>query len=686
MKKRIFFCSAVFAVLLICFIAMMCPSAEFLRYKVTDKPIISLGVSDIDRVNDCVVGANGHITATGSDPHIIFENINAQFAFVAVEASGISPTIDNTQIFYDKGNGFNEGESSVPQASEDEGYMVFCLLENNYNNLRLDVNGDYDFKCLNLYAKEQPFTINRVTVSPFKYVLAILISLALTGAVFAADCRFGFAERFSDYFVRKRMRFLLYGVGCIIIIAFAVFTELAVVIVFSKDFNFARLAIVTTAMICVYTLYVLKNSIAEHPEKALLVIILTIGAFMIFTAPFGHISYDIDHHYRWALNGSYIGDTNITLADSRVINLKFWNGDGLVDEMNHADKFLVSHENTGTTIAHRLSGVIIAVARLFGADFHTKFVLGQFGNLIIYAVVCYFAMRKLKSGKMILATIALFPTNMFLTTNYSYDYWVLCFSMLGMAYFVGEMQRPNKPLTVKNSVIMCGAFALSCLPKLTYAPLLIIPFFMKKNNMTKSDRKRHFIICVVAILTVFALLAIKSVTKVSGEGDVRGGAVNPPEQLMYILQNPIDYAKMLIKFTVKSLSFSDMHGYMINYAYLGFGTGAEYIIFLLMFTTITDKSKCDRYSSTLWTRSVAVVLYVGIFFIIATALYIVFTPLYSQEILGVQPRYIVPLLFPLLSVIAPTGIITVRNRKVYNMFVLAAASAILLYNNYLMYV
>ncbi len=60
--------------------------------------------------------------------------------------------------------------------------------------------------------------------------------------------------------------------------------------------------------------------------------------------------------------------------------------------------------------------------------------------LLTYALTVYFAIRKLKSGKMIMSVIALFPTNIVLASNYSYDPWVTGFSLLGTAYFVSEMQ------------------------------------------------------------------------------------------------------------------------------------------------------------------------------------------------------------------------------------------------------
>lgn len=64
----------------------------------------------------------------------------------------------------------------------------------------------------------------------------------------------------------------------------------------------------------------------------------------------------------------------------------------------------------------------------------------------------------------------------------------------------------------------------------------------------------------------------------------------------------------------------------------------------------------------------------------ATALYIAFTPVFSQEILGCHPRYIIPLVAPFaLTVINPGKPLKV-NKTVYSLAVLAVITACLIFN------
>ena len=135
--------------------------------------------------------------------------------------------------------------------------------------------------------------------------------------------------------------------------------------------------------------------------------------------------------------------------------------------------------------------MVISAVRLLHGNFYLIFFLGIVPNLIMYTLLCYYAMKRLSSGKMILAVIALFPTNVFMAASYSYDYWVNGFVFLGIAYFVGMCQEKDKIVSTKDTIIMCSSLALACVPKQIYVGLLLLPFFMprKKIDNKKTNKK-----------------------------------------------------------------------------------------------------------------------------------------------------------------------------------------------------
>lgn len=56
----------------------------------------------------------------------------------------------------------------------------------------------------------------------------------------------------------------------------------------------------------------------------------------------------------------------------------------------------------------------------------------------------YFAIKKLKNGKILLAVIGLSSTTMFMASTMSYDYWVIGFTTLGYSFFISELQNRDK--------------------------------------------------------------------------------------------------------------------------------------------------------------------------------------------------------------------------------------------------
>ena len=104
----------------------------------------------------------------------------------------------------------------------------------------------------------------------------------------------------------------------------------------------------------------------------------------------------------------------------------------------------------------------------------------------------------------------------------------------------------------------------------------------------------------------------------------------------------------------------------MHFAYLGMGVGTSLILGLLIFVTMTDKNKYDTNSSSWFVRIGNLIVFGGSVILIATALYIDYTPVASQFFQGCQPRYLIPLLFPVLSVVGFFKPISKLNRTWYN--------------------
>ncbi|MGN1320677.1 MAG: hypothetical protein ACI4U6_06140, partial [Acutalibacteraceae bacterium] len=150
-------------------------------------------------------------------------------------------------------------------------------------------------------------------------------------------------------------------------------------------------------------------------------------------------------------------------------------------------------------------------------------------------------------------------------------------------------------------------------------------------------------------------------------------------QLNYVLTNPFKYAKILLSFLCNYLSPLNAKNYISFFSYLGNGGSAIIFMLLLCFCGITDKDETNRFKGSVFTASSIIIIDLIIACMMASAMYLSFTPVYSQEILGCHPRYIIPLLAPFaLTVINPGKPLKI-NKTVYNLSVLTVITACLMF-------
>lgn len=175
---------------------------------------------------------------------------------------------------------------------------------------------------------------------------------------------------------------------------------------------------------------------------------------------------------------------------------------------------------------------------------------------------------------------------------------------------------------------------------------------MKKTEFQtnhKKKRKYYYLVIAFSLVTVLSFTLV-SVLSINSSGDARGGStVNSSEQFKFIMQNPIAYANILFTHLLEYLAINRATDYTSLLAYLSYGKDLMLPIGILIVAFVIDRNKYDI-QTTNWQFKILNILIFGITIcMVSTALYISFTPVGSQAILGCQYRYIIPMLFPLLA-------------------------------------
>lgn len=686
-KHSILIAIVAFVISFVVCVAMFLPTNVGNIYETNGVATMALAQDEIGQTSNCLIKSDGEYIISGFDPQIMF-TLNGQYI------SGIRLNflqVANEQVPFEiytatAENGFSAENCYMGSVFKGENSAVISVPGDQYIMLRLDIDEDNGvmFKNIELFEQKPSLTPYKLKHTTKDYFAVAIIPIITAFVMWVINNKTEFCQRAFAWLKKHRMKIIEIFVFVIVAALAAVLAELIISIIAGKDFNVYRwVFILGIAELVVAFIFGFK-SINSKPQNIFLPVALIMGAAMLFCSPIKHICWDLDSHYPWAVQNSFLETAYITVADTVVDK----NGPAIMVRgdfgpesyesdlayLNQAGEILASQTEVSFSISHVPSGIVIAIARMFGLDFAVKYNLGRLANLIVYALVCFAGIRKIKSGKMLLAVICLFPTNLFLATNYAYDAWVTAFSILGISYYLYILQEPKKSLRTSDVIIMCAGFALAALPKLVYVGLMATAWFMYKKNAKKKEIVRYYCILMAIFALVFLFFMLRSASSLGGSGDSRGGAVEPGQQVAGILANPFGYIKLLFKFLTGYLSVGTMKEYISHFAYLGIGEHWYIMAVLLGLTALTDCNPKAEYKIPWLLKIFAVAIFAGMLALIASSMYISFTPVGATTINGCQPRYIIPLLAPLLLIVTGKRINLIKNKTYYNLFVLITAS------------
>ncbi|MBR1571643.1 MAG: DUF2142 domain-containing protein [Lachnospiraceae bacterium] len=591
--------------------------------------------------------------------------------------------LEDRQIELVEGINDLEGERIVTSVFRGADCVCINIPSEQYTDLRIRPDGNLHVAAVEFHSQDPILITVPYPKTNLRVLCGLVGGFALWLIFILLEMLTGVAKKIADLFSRNK-KLLLQDVLAVVIIG--VGAVLINLVVSQGAYPFTYPLFVALVMATIYV--VVRNVIIlELPlERTVFAVTILMGLAMILCTPFGSYSWDVAIHYvntlrNSGLHGS-IGTTTSDISFFESSNIALDTFRNTLNYFNENGKYVVSSTDADLAINYLPSGVAIAVARLLHFNYFWRYNIGRIVQLVTYALCGYFGIKRLHSGKMIFTTIFFYPVSIFLASHYSYDYWVTGFIMLGMAYFVGICQEQEESVKYSDTIIMCLAMAIGCMPKKIYVPVLLFPLLIATRKI-KDKKWIYYGICIAALVLVFATFFMESTSQISNGGDVRGGsAVNPSEQLAGMIANPIGYAGILINFMIGYLNPS-VTKVGTFFAYFHTGVGYTLIVLILAIVTLTDKDECDRGAYPVLARLYSVPFFFGEIALMATALYMAFTPVGSLEINGCQGRYMIPLLYPLCSILCGGGIRIKKNwKKWYNSAILALLIAIIYINTY----
>ena len=428
-----------------------------------------------------------------------------------------------------------------------------------------------------------------------------------------------------------------------------------------------------------------RKTLAAKPEVFFLVFLLLIGGLLSFLLPDSSVvAWDDGYHYQHALNYSTMGHVRFTQQDMTAMdaeNVKCYalgeTRTAFLKEQNEANDAGAVYVTVGFHMQPKeywmgFHGLGLFLGRLFRLSYWATWSLGRFTGLLAYALIGYFAIRRLRSGKLILASVLMAPEAVFLASNYSYDPAVTCFLALGCAWLIAAWQEPEKKLTGMDQAIMIGALFLGCIPKAIYFPMALLPLMLPKNRFENAKAWRRFVWAVLFSVLLLLLSFVLPFVFSEGTGDTRGGDdVNAFGQAAFILENPLKYTGILLRFLREYLNVNQMEGAVSFFAYMGGAPNGILYLLIMAVLCFTDRHEADENLKP-WARGLVLFFLFGTVVLLTTAMYVSYNPVGQEGIGGVQPRYLLPVMYPAMAVLGSSRIRNAMKPALYNGLALSA--------------
>ncbi len=447
-----------------------------------------------------------------------------------------------------------------------------------------------------------------------------------------------------------------------------------------------------------------RTFVAEKPEYAFAVIALTVGIHLILMTGTNQISYDEQTHVSKVWNLSYIGTVYDTEA---VLELKTLYAPHFNNcwERELAESYLQGIHDYDTAEVYQQTKMIhydrraylpmaifMAVGRILKLPFAVMLMFSKLGNLLMYTVVCFFAVRAAKQAKGLVAVLALLPNSIFTASQFCYDACVNSFLLLGMVLTANEFFAPKTQVRPRNVAVILICLIIGSYAKPVYILMGCLLLFWRNE---KFPSKRAAWLFRVALMTLILCMLYEILAKsaaggsamatLANGGDTRMEGTNMLGQLKHIFSAPLSYTGQLLRAMFgRVVEWFTGKDQFLMYAYLSTpGTLCTWIFFgTAAFAALIGCKEEQRSRLKTGDAVLFAVMVFGMSAVVWTVLYMSFNAVGSPVIVGVQNRYFTPMLFPFFVCFLNGRLVWKWSKERYYQILFGIMAGLLLYCNW----
>ena len=338
---------------------------------------------------------------------------------------------------------------------------------------------------------------------------------------------------------------------------------------------------------------------------------------------------------------------------------------------------------TYSPLPYLASALSIALGKLFDLSPLLLMYLGRFGNLLLWLLIVFLAIKITPVFKWGFLAIALMPMTLFQAASLSADGTAISLSFLAIAIFLKLALDDNiKKITTKHILIMVLISLLLGLAKMPYIMLILLFFLIpskKFEGRTKMFKIFGLMFLLAVLIVAFWNFAVNGLYMPLDPG------ISLKDQLLCVLHYPVNFIETMLN--TSSQYAGDLPFIVVgNWAYAN--SPIPHLIYYMYFFVILLIAAFDKGSFKISLKQRYIIL--GSFLLIAGTIflleYLTWTYTGAPVIHGIQGRYLIPIL-PLLFLTLYEKCERTKNRLMVELMmslliILILSKVVLIFINY----
>lgn len=283
------------------------------------------------------------------------------------------------------------------------------------------------------------------------------------------------------------------------------------------------------------------------------------------------------------------------------------------------------------------------IAKILGANPLGIFYAGRISNLLFFTFIVYLSIRIIPFYKLTMMLLALMPMTLSLAGALTSDVVVIGLNFLWIAYLLklafSEDIIHNKQIA--SLILLATVLSLSKYYFMLIPLLLLIP-------RTKFKNQYKYLVCLLGVLLSSLICALLWQDVINHLVFAMNSNADPIKQLGFIFSHPVSYFLILLKTAIFKLPriIITMIGVLgTQDTPLDFISYMIYPLLVILSLPVGYKAKF-KFNKFQNTVLISTLLFSVL--LIFTTLYLTWSPVYSSIVIGLNGKYFIPLVLPLL--------------------------------------